>query len=378
MPIFGHLLFMCADASRFRLTHETSFVRAHASFWSRISVFFYIRCFFRQFYRSVNKTDFQTLRNGFITVHLAPGSKFNFQQYIKRSLEDDFKVIVGVSPVHWASVVIFLLINVNGWRTAIWAAIIPVVIILAVGTKLQAILAKMALEITDRHAVVQGIPLVQGSDKYFWFGQPQLVLHLIHFALFQYSFGVKNCFRADYKLAIIKVAIGFVMLCLCSYITLPLYALVTQCEHTRTRTQMGSRMKRAIFDEQTSKALKKWHMAVKKKHGAVKLGGKSNAHAMDESTINGSTVQSPSSGPTLHRFKTTGHSTRSSPYEDQDHEYESDADLYPMSQTRSLVLRVDRGDQQAQEEHGNHGEGETNSEAEFSFVKPHPVERTTT
>lgn len=61
-------------------------------------------------------------------------------------------------------------------------------IILAVGTKLQAILTRMALEISERHAVVQGIPLVQGSDKYFWFGKPQLVLHLIHFALFQVSY----------------------------------------------------------------------------------------------------------------------------------------------------------------------------------------------
>jgi len=69
-------------------------------------------------------------------------------------------------------------------------------IILAVGTKLQAILAKMAIEITERHAVVQGMPLVQGSDKYFWFGQPQLVLHLIHFALFQvfngFPFSIRN------------------------------------------------------------------------------------------------------------------------------------------------------------------------------------------
>ncbi|KAL4593959.1 hypothetical protein ACB092_M004300 [Castanea dentata] len=63
--------------------------------------------------------------------------------------------------------------------------IIPVIIILAVGTKLQAILTKMGLEITERHAVVQGIPLVQVSDKYFWFGRPQLILELIHFALFQ-------------------------------------------------------------------------------------------------------------------------------------------------------------------------------------------------
>lgn len=62
-------------------------------------------------------------------------------------------------------------------------------IILAIGTELQSILTKMALEISERHAVVQGIPLVQGSDQYFWFGRPQLVLHLIHFALFQ----VLNC-----------------------------------------------------------------------------------------------------------------------------------------------------------------------------------------
>jgi len=47
-------------------------------------------------------------------VHLAPGSKFDFQKYIKRSLEDDFKVIVGISPPLWASALIFLFLNVNG------------------------------------------------------------------------------------------------------------------------------------------------------------------------------------------------------------------------------------------------------------------------
>ncbi|XP_047182608.1 MLO-like protein 8 [Vigna umbellata] len=332
------------DPSRFRLTHETSFVRAHASFWTRYSIFFYIGCFCRQFYRSVGKADYLALRNGFITVHLAPGSKFNFQKYIKRSLEDDFKVVVGVSPILWASFVVFLLLNVNGWHAMFWASLIPVVIILAVGTKLQVALAKMAIEITERHAVVQGIPLVQGSDRYFWFGRPQLVLHLIHFALFQnafqityflwiwYSFGLKNCFHADYKLAIVKVALGLAALCLCSYITLPLYALVTQ---------MGSRMKKSIFDEQTSKALKKWHMAVKKKQG-VKLGN-SKVRAMDGSTTD-STVHS--SGPKLHRFKTTGHSTRTmSPYDD-DH---SDIELSPVSPTANLIVRVDHDEHEAEE-----------------------------
>lgn len=62
--------------------------------------------------------------------------------------------------------------------------------ILAVGTKLQAIITRMALDIQQRHAVVQGIPLVQVSDKHFWFGWPQLVLYLIHFVLFQVYFAL--------------------------------------------------------------------------------------------------------------------------------------------------------------------------------------------
>ncbi|CAN1218467.1 MLO-like protein 8 [Linum perenne] len=279
------------DPSRFRLTHETSFVRAHTKCWTRIPIFFYIGCFCRQFFRSVSKSDYMTLRNGFITVHLAPGSKFNFQQYIKRSLEDDFKLVVGVSPVLWASFVVFLLLNVNGKCISLVSASYCVFIILAVGTELQSILTKMALEITEKHAVVQGMPLVQ------------------------YAFGMKSCFHANIKLAILKVSIGVGVLLLTSYITLPLYALVTQ---------MGSNMKKAVFDEQTSKALKKWHMAVKKKKqaGTVKgrkssvrtLGssiGDASPLSVDASSTGRTLNSSTSSGHTLHRFKTTGHSTRS-------------------------------------------------------------------
>ncbi|XP_020571305.1 MLO-like protein 9 [Phalaenopsis equestris] len=84
------------DPSRFRLAHETSFVKQHTSFWEKHPVLLYFVCFFHQFFRSVRKADYLTLRHGFINVHLAPGSKFNFQKYIKRSLEDDFKVVVGI------------------------------------------------------------------------------------------------------------------------------------------------------------------------------------------------------------------------------------------------------------------------------------------
>ncbi|KAL1820305.1 hypothetical protein ACET3Z_015174 [Daucus carota] len=357
------------DASRFRLAHETSFVRAHTKLWTKIPFVFTIGCFLRQFFRSVTKSDYLTLRNGFINVHLAPGSRFDFQKYIKRSLEDDFQVVVGVSPVLWASFVIFLLINVDGSEALFWVSLIPLVIILAVGTKLQSILTQMATEIIDRHAVVQGIPLVQGSDKYFWFGRPKLVLYLIHFALFQnafqvtyffwitYEFGSDSCFHDNYEFLIVKLCVGVSVLILCSYITLPLYALVTQ---------MGSHMKRSIFDEQTSRALLNWQKAAKK-HAGRAVGSTTTHRGRTEESANGthggrteesanrsledaspipiapvasaSTSNIHFSPPTLHRFKTTGHSS----YD----EYKAsvlEVDPLAESATARLIVRVDNGD----------------------------------
>ncbi|XP_028784595.1 MLO-like protein 9 [Neltuma alba] len=262
------------DPNRFRLTHEVSFVRDHNSFWTKTPVSFYFVCFFRQFFRSVRKADYLTMRHGFVTVHLTPGSKFDFQNYIKRSLEDDFKVVVGISPILWASVVLYLLVNVHGWHASFWVSFLPLLVILTVGTKLQAIITRMALDIQERHAVVQGMPLVQVSDKHFWFEWPPLILYLIHYVLFQnafeltyvlwiwYEFGINSCFHEDMRLLIVRICLGIGAQVVCSYVTLPLYALVTQ---------MGSTMKKSIFDEQTSKALKKWHQnALKKKNSKGK------------------------------------------------------------------------------------------------------------
>ncbi|KAL7085698.1 hypothetical protein ACP275_14G294800 [Erythranthe tilingii] len=269
------------DSAKFRLTHEDSFVKGHTSPWTKHPVLFYIACFFRHMLWSVRRADYLTLRNGFISVHLAPGTKFNFQKYIKRSLEDDFKVIVGIPPLLWTAAVVYLLVNVKGSQAMFWLSVMPLVIILAVGTKLQSIITRMAIEIQERHAVVQGIPLVQVSDEHFWFNWPELVLHLIHLTLFQnafeityfiwitYEFGLYSCFHSFFLLAVIRICIGIGVQFLCSYITLPLYALVTQ---------MGSHMKAAIFDEQTSRALMNWHKKAKKKNEgsqgrARKLGG---------------------------------------------------------------------------------------------------------
>ncbi|KAM0012926.1 hypothetical protein Hdeb2414_s0046g00746461 [Helianthus debilis subsp. tardiflorus] len=62
----------------------------------------------------------------------------------------------------------------------------------------------------------------------------------------------------------VRVGLGVLVHMMCSYITFPLYALVTQ---------MGSHMKKSIFEEQTTKALKKWQKAAKERKRLRELHG---------------------------------------------------------------------------------------------------------
>ncbi|KAL6552864.1 hypothetical protein OROHE_008228 [Orobanche hederae] len=265
------------DPERFRFARDTSFGRRHLHFWSRSPLLLWIVCFFRQFFTSVEKVDYFTLRHGFIIEHLTPQSQttFNFQKYIKRSLEEDFKVIVGISPIIWFLAVLFLLTNTNGWYSYFWLPFIPLIILLLVGAKLQVIITKMGTRILDGGDVIKGTPMVQPGDDLFWFNSPGLILFLIHFVLFQnafqlaffawswYEFGYPSCYHENLEDLIIRVAMGVLIQVLCSYVTLPLYALVTQ---------MGSKMKPVIFSEPVASALRKWHHTAKKQ---VKQGRQS-------------------------------------------------------------------------------------------------------
>ncbi|KAL8501504.1 hypothetical protein ACS0TY_020869 [Phlomoides rotata] len=257
------------DPERFRFARETSFGRRHLSFWSKTPILLWIVCFFRQFVRSVPKVDYLTLRHGFITAHLAPQShaSFDFLKYIKRSLEEDFKVVVGISPPIWFFAVVFLLFNTHGWYSYLWLPFIPLIIILMVGTKLQVIITKMGLRIIERGEVVKGVPVVQPGDDLFWFSHPRLILYLINFVLFQnafqlaffiwswYEFGLRSCFHEHVEDIVIRISMGVLIQILCSYVTLPLYALVTQ---------MGTSMKPTIFNDRVATALKNWHHTAKK------------------------------------------------------------------------------------------------------------------
>ncbi|CAF2040208.1 unnamed protein product [Brassica napus] len=263
-----------ADPERFRFARDTSFGRRHLNFWSKSTITLWIVCFFRQFFGSVTRVDYLTLRHGFIMAHLAPGSdgRFDFRKYIQRSLEEDFKTIVEISPVIWFVAVLFLLTNTNGLHSFLWQPFIPLVVILIVGTKLQVIITKLGLLIQEKGDIVKGMPLVQPGDHLFWFGRPRFILFLIHLVLFTnafqlaffawttYEFQLENCYHKTIVDVVIRISVGVIVQILCSYVTLPLYALVTQ---------MGSKMKPTVFNERVATALKSWHHTAKKqiKHG---------------------------------------------------------------------------------------------------------------
>ncbi|KAL2641542.1 hypothetical protein R1flu_009129 [Riccia fluitans] len=221
--------------------------------------FQWIDAFSRQFYRPVKQSDYMTLRLGFVKNHNV-GQKFNFLKYLMQTMEEDFKVIVGISASLWIFVIVFMLLNIYGWYTYFWIAFLPLLLLLVVGTKLQHIMTQLAVETGNGNTVI-GQP-IKPRDELFWFSRPHLMLHLIHFILFQNSFelayffwlwvtyGMNSCFFENRGFVYARVVLGFFSQVLCSYATLPLYALVTQ---------MGSSYKRAIFKPVIEHALHGWH-----------------------------------------------------------------------------------------------------------------------
>ncbi|XP_034888805.1 MLO-like protein 1 [Populus alba] len=248
---------------------DHDFIRTHYLGFGKNSYFLgWLQSFFKQFYASVTRSDYITLRLGFIMTHCRGNLKFNFHKYMMRALEADFKKVVGISWYLWLFVVLFLLLNVAGWHAYFWIAFIPFILLLAVGTKLEHVISQLAHEVAEKHVAVQGDLVVHPSDDHFWFNKPKIVLILIHIILFQNSFemafffwiwlqyGFDSCIMGQVSYIIPRLVIGAFIQLLCSYSTLPLYAIVTQ---------MGSSFKKAIFDEHVQEGLVGWAKQAKKK-----------------------------------------------------------------------------------------------------------------
>ncbi|KAK4436644.1 MLO-like protein 1 [Sesamum alatum] len=248
--------------------HQHDFIRGRfRGIGKYLSFLSWVHSFLKQFYGSVNESDYTTLRRGFIMNHYRDNPKFNFYEYMVRALETDFKKVVGISWYLWIFVVLFLLLNVHGWHAYFWIAFVPLILLLAVGTKLEHIITQLAEEVAQRHVAVPGELVVKPSDHHFWFSKPRLVLVLIHIILFQNSFEIAiffwmlvmfqfdSCIMGNSRYIIPRLVIGGLVQFLCSYSTLPLYAIVAQ---------MGSSFNRAIFEEHIQEKLTGWAQNAKR------------------------------------------------------------------------------------------------------------------
>ncbi|WJX86056.1 hypothetical protein P8452_68419 [Trifolium repens] len=244
--------------------HHREFIKdrgKHSSFMG------WLKSFFKQFYGSVTQLDYVALRHGFIMTHCRGHPKFNFHKYVNRALEDDFKRIVGINWYLWFFVVMFLLLNINGWHTYFWISFIPFLLLFAVGTKLEHVIIQLANEVADKNSQQCGL-IVQPSDDHFWFHRPRIVLYLIHLILFQNSFeiayffwilvtyGPDTCIMGQFTYILLRLIIGALIQILCSFSILPLYAIVTQ---------MGTHFKNVIFNEQIQEKLIGWAQKAKRR-----------------------------------------------------------------------------------------------------------------
>ncbi|CAB4273057.1 unnamed protein product [Prunus armeniaca] len=366
------------DPSRFRFIRQTSFIKRHSGF--------------------------STMPGIRWIAHFAPNSKFDFHKYIKRSMEDDFKVVVGISIPLWIFAVVFLVLNVHKWHTFTWLSLAPLVILLLVGTKLELIIMEMAQEMHDRTTVVKGTPVVEPSNKFFWFNRPEWILLLIHFTLFQ------NAFQMAYFLWTSVIGIwvdimlprkiasdtdkGFpwgsptdpmqlhYLPSLCFDYTSVEICRVLACgggievgvgggggyRHRRSQlrpTRMGSHMKKAIFEEQTAKALKNWQKAAKQRKKLRKATGDASSSGF----VSGENTPSQGSSP-LHLLHNQKHRSNQSDLESvlnspRSVSYQSDTDLSEMEGSAHDGNGMRRSEDQptALGKEGSHS-------VDFSFDKP--------
>ncbi|XP_073054585.1 MLO-like protein 11 isoform X5 [Primulina eburnea] len=186
------------------MQRQSTFVRVHPSnTMDQNSFLVWVTCFFRQFGRSVVRADYLALRQGFIMNHNL-NTKYDFHSYMIRSMEEEFQSIVGVSAPLWGFVVAFMLFNFNGSEFYFWVALIPVT----------------------------------------------------------WHFGYNSCFLKNQSIVYLRLSMGFAGQVLCSYSTLPLYALVTQ---------MGTNYKAALLPHSIRETMHGWGKEARRrrKHALV-------------------------------------------------------------------------------------------------------------
>ncbi|KAJ6305104.1 hypothetical protein OIU78_020612 [Salix suchowensis] len=165
----------------------STFIFHHTSHpWSQHRVLVWLLCFSRQFWSSINQADYFALRLGFISKHQLPLT-YDFHNYMLRSMEEEFRDIVGISVPLWIYGICCIFLNFHGTDFYFWLSFLPAILILLIGTKLHRVVVKLAVEIMNSFPWMRNHQL-NLRDDLFWLGKPRLLLWLIQFISFQNAF----------------------------------------------------------------------------------------------------------------------------------------------------------------------------------------------
>ncbi|XP_062102705.1 MLO-like protein 4 [Humulus lupulus] len=251
-----------------RMRRMSTFIDHHTSHpWSQHGILVWLLCFSRQFWSSINRSDYMALRLGFITNHQLPLS-YDFHNYMLRSMEEEFRDIVGISIPLWIYTICCIFLDFHGSNIYFWLSFFPAILILLIGTKLHRVVVKLAVEIMDRCPYMENHQF-KLRDELFWFKRPKLLLHLIQLISFQNAFEMAtfiwslweikepSCFMNNRKFIAIRLSFGVISQFWCSFITFPLYVIITQ---------MGSRFKKTVISDNVRKSLLGWRRRVKARH----------------------------------------------------------------------------------------------------------------
>ncbi|XVF59792.1 hypothetical protein PTKIN_Ptkin07bG0304300 [Pterospermum kingtungense] len=260
--------------SSLKMRRLTTFIFHHVSHpWSQRKVLVWLLCFSRQFWSSINYADYMALRLGFITTHKLPFT-YDFHNYMVRSMEEEFRDIVGISVPLWIYCILCVFLDFHGTHIYFRLSFLPAILILIIGTKLHRVVVKLAVEVMELHPL-DGFRRFNLRNELFWFGRPRFLLVLIQLISFQNAFEMASfiwslweikdpsCFMENNSFLVIRLAFGIISQCWCSFITFPLYVIVTQ---------MGSRFKKAVISENVRESLSKWKRRVKSKQGSSVSG----------------------------------------------------------------------------------------------------------
>ncbi|XP_010930772.1 MLO-like protein 4 [Elaeis guineensis] len=234
--------------------------------WSKNKFLIWMLCFMRQFKGSLAKSDYMALRLGFISNHKLPSS-YDFHKYMVRSMEDEFHRSVGISWPLWVYAILCIFVNIHGINIYFWLSFVPAMVVMLVGTKLQHVVAQLALEFIEATGPFVGTQL-KPRDDLFWFGKPELLLWLIQFISFQNAFemaafiwslwelSAQACFMKNYYMVVVRLVSGLLVQFWCSYSTLPLNVIITQ---------IGSKFQKSLLAESVRESLHSWCRRVKLK-----------------------------------------------------------------------------------------------------------------